>query len=130
MRIDHQVVFRLDVRGVRRRLQIERVGELAELLAITPLLRRYLGGLSGGESQRVALARTLAFKPALLCLDESLAALDDETRRRMIQLLREVHRQERGTVLHITHSEHESQQLGTQRFCVDRNRVVSQTQTA
>ena len=57
-----------------------RVHELAELLGLTRLLNRRPSGLSGGESQRVALGRALSFQPRVLLLDEPLSALDDDTR--------------------------------------------------
>ncbi len=64
--------------------------ELAELLGITRLLDRRPFSLSGGEAQRVALGRALAFHPGVLLLDEPLSALDDATREEMYTLLRSV----------------------------------------
>jgi molybdate/tungstate transport system ATP-binding protein len=91
-----------------------RVGELAELLGLTGLLERRPPGLSGGESQRVALGRALSFRPRVLLLDEPLSALDDETRQDMYSLLRTVHRQTGVTVLHVTHNRADTRMLADQ----------------
>lgn len=88
-----------------------RVEELAELLHITDLLDRAPHGLSGGEKQRVSLGRALAFHPSILCLDEPLSALDDDTRESMITLLKEVQRKTGVTALHITHHRLEAEKL-------------------
>jgi ABC-type sugar transport system ATPase subunit len=90
-----------------------RVKELAELLGITHLLERKPKGLSGGERQRVALGRALAFQPNILCLDEPVSSLDDETKAGMYELLREVKKQEDVTALHVTHSREEARRLGS-----------------
>jgi molybdate/tungstate transport system ATP-binding protein len=89
----------------------ERVDELARLLNIGPLLDRRPAGLSGGEAQRVALGRALAARPGVLCLDEPLSALDDDTREEMIALLKTVRRETRVTTLHVTHRLAEAQRL-------------------
>ena len=90
-----------------------RVEELAEVLRISHLLDRRPVGLSGGERQRVARGRALAFRPRVLCLDEPLSALDDDTKDRMIDLLKRVQQHERITALHITHSRDEARRLGS-----------------
>lgn len=89
-----------------------RIGELASLLEIEHLLARSPQGLSGGESQRVALGRALAFRPQILLLDEPLSALDDQTRQKMYALIKKVSQHTRVTVLHITHSQEEARVLG------------------
>ncbi len=89
----------------------ERVHELADLLDIRNLLDRGPQDLSGGEKQRVALGRALAFHPGILCLDEPLSALDDETREEMIGLLKDVQRKTGVTALHITHHQNEAHKL-------------------
>lgn len=89
----------------------KRVNELAELLGIDHLMHRRPYGLSGGERQRVAIGRALAAGPDVLCLDEPLSALDEQTHTEMTQLLRRVHQETGVTVLHITHNRHEARAL-------------------
>ena len=93
-----------------------RTEELASRLGIKPLLDRYPRGLSGGESQRVALGRALSFRPNVLLLDEPFSALDDVTRREMYALLKNVTQAESVTTLHVTHSQDEAEVLATCRL--------------
>jgi ABC-type sugar transport system ATPase subunit len=100
---------------VRRRPKKEmaiRVAELASLLEITPLLERRIRGLSGGESQRVALGRALSFRPDVLLLDEPLSALDADTRQSTQALLRNLNKVTGVTILHVTHNQEEADALG------------------
>ena len=113
MRIDRQIEYGLLVRGASAMMRRKRVDELAELTGIKELLGRLPHGLSGGECQRIALARALSFRPKLVCLDEPLSALDDTTKARISDLLKTVHRHENVTVLHITHSAEDAVRLGT-----------------
>lgn len=75
--------------------------------------------LSGGMKQRVALARTLAYDPGVLLMDEPLAALDAQTREVLQDDLREVHQQTSKTILYVTHSIEEAAYLS--------NRIVVMT---
>jgi molybdate/tungstate transport system ATP-binding protein len=95
-----------------------RVKELVDLLGIGSLLERLPVGLSGGESQRVALGRALSFRPQVLLLDEPLSALDDETRSEMYKLLRAVQTQTGVTVLHVTHNSSEAAALADRLFVI------------
>jgi molybdate/tungstate transport system ATP-binding protein len=89
-----------------------RVAELAQMLAIEPLLDRPVRGLSGGEQQRVALARALAPRPSILLLDEPFAAVDPATRQVLRRELRELHEREGITTLQVTHDFDEALRLG------------------
>jgi molybdate/tungstate transport system ATP-binding protein len=89
-----------------------RVRELADWLDISLLLDRYPHGLSGGEAQRVALGRALAFHPRILLLDEPLSSLDEDTRDQMTALLKHLRAAHEMTVLHVTHNRREAEQLG------------------
>jgi molybdopterin-binding protein len=89
-----------------------RVEELAQMLAIEPLLERPVRGLSGGEQQRVALARALAPRPSILLLDEPFAAVDPTTRQVLRRELRELHEREGITTLQVTHDFDEALRLG------------------
>lgn len=100
---------------VRRRPAAEiarRVEDLSALLGIGHLLGRRPQGLSGGEAQRVALGRALAGEPSVLCLDEPLSALDDDTREEMAVMLQAIRTRTGVTILHVTHSEAEARRLG------------------
>jgi len=82
----------------------QRVQELADWLQLAALLSRKPAGLSGGEAQRVALGRALSFRPDVLCLDEPLSALDEETRAEVCGVLQSVRAHTGVTILHVTHS--------------------------
>jgi len=114
--VEQHLRFALDLRRWRADEIAERVAELADLLGIRSLLHRYPRGLSGGESQRVALGRALSFRPRVLLLDEPLSALDEETRDEIIALLRSVQRATGVTVLHVTHNPREAETLADVRF--------------
>ncbi|MFQ5731483.1 MAG: ATP-binding cassette domain-containing protein [Planctomycetaceae bacterium] len=124
MTVREQLGFALKVRKWSRAKIDRRVHELAELLGIGPLLDRNLQGLSGGERQRIALGRALALSPGVLCLDEPLSALDEETRGDMHALLKSVQQQTGVTALHITHSRTEARILGDAVFSIEDGRVV------
>ena len=119
MTVQDHLDFALMIRKVSRGECRERVKELAELLGISHLLSRKPKGLSGGERQRVALGRALSFRPRVLCLDEPLSALDDETRERMCGLLEEVQHVTGTTTLHVTHNRDEAERLADFLFRIE-----------
>ncbi len=90
----------------------EKVSAIAEMVGVTHLLERKPQTLSGGEQQKVALARALVTEPEVLLLDEPLSALDPETKERMQATLRELHRRVRVTIVHVTHDFEEAVALG------------------
>jgi ABC-type Mn2+/Zn2+ transport system ATPase subunit len=75
------------------------IGEILRLLGIEHLSERPIGRLSGGEQQRVLLARALAHRPQLLVLDEPTVALDPQTREVFYSVLEHLHREHKVTVL-------------------------------
>ena len=127
MSVREHLSFALTLRGWEREAIGQRVGELAEWLGLAALLDRLPRGLSGGEAQRVALGRALSFRPAVLCLDEPLGSLDDETRAEMHTLLRAARERTGVTTLHITHQREDVRQLADQVLVLRDGRVHDET---
>ncbi len=82
----------------------EYLATIINTLQLTPLLHQYPETLSGGEQQRVAIARALSHRPALLLADEPTGNLDETNSQRVMQLLIQLVRQHRMTLLLVTHS--------------------------
>lgn len=123
MTVREHLAFAPSVRRWSRAELSARVTELAELLNIKHLLDRKPQGLSGGEVQRVSLGRALASRPQILCLDEPLSALDDQTRGEMQQLLRSVRERSGVTALHVTHQSSEARNLADRVLVLRQGRV-------
>lgn len=85
-----------------KRNAVQNLDELVELLDIAPLLSRRVTTLSGGEKQRVAVARALILDPCLILADEPTGNLDPKNRDIIMDLLRHEHQKGRGVIL-ITH---------------------------
>ena len=124
MTVREHLAFALKLRKKPAKDIRKRVDELAELLGIEKLLHRKPHGLSGGESQRVALGRALSFYPKILLLDEPLSALDESTRGGMCGLLKRVQHETGVTTLHVTHSLAEAKALADRLFVLKEHKVV------
>lgn len=123
MSVRDHLDFALMIRKAPKSACQQRVEELAELLGIEHLLDRKPQGLSGGERQRVALGRALSFQPRVLCLDEPLSALDDDTRVRMCELLSDVQKKTGTTTLHVTHNRDEAERLADYLFRIEDGQI-------
>ena len=94
-----------------------------ELLGISQLLDRRPHQLSGGEQQRVAIARALAVSPAILLLDEPLAALDTARKQEILPYLESLHRELDIPVLYVSHSRDEVARLADHLVLLENGRV-------
>jgi molybdate transport system ATP-binding protein len=98
---------------------------VVRMLEIAPLLDRQVPQLSGGERQRVALARALMSAPELLLLDEPLAAVDVERRRRILPYLERVRDELMVPIIYVTHDPAEVRQVAEHVVILSEGRVVS-----
>jgi molybdate transport system ATP-binding protein len=126
MTVYNHLAFALHLRRERSAAVRDRVEELATWLGIAHLLRRRPAGLSGGEVQRVALGRALSFRPKYLLLDEPLSALDEQTRGSVVDLLDQVRKDGKVTILHVTHSRAEADRLADVRFRLEGGKLTEE----
>ncbi|MEU5550917.1 MULTISPECIES: ABC transporter ATP-binding protein [unclassified Micromonospora] len=109
--VAQNIAFGPKLRRVPRERRAADVDRVLELVELSGYQRRYPEQLSGGQQQRVAIARALINRPAVLLLDEPLAALDLNLRHQMQQVLREVQRNSGTTFLFVTHDQTEAMTL-------------------
>jgi len=106
------IEFALEVAGVGRKERRERARYHLDLVGLSAFADRYPHELSGGMKQRVAIARSLAYDPQVLLMDEPFAALDAQTRESLQSELLRIWRSTRKTIVFITHGIDEAIVLG------------------
>ncbi|MDR1913582.1 MAG: ATP-binding cassette domain-containing protein [Clostridiales bacterium] len=97
------ISYPLEISGVSKTNIRKRVLDAAELVGLSDKLNAYPGGLSGGEKQRVGIARALVNRPDVLLSDEATSALDPQTTLQILELLKDINRTTGITILMITH---------------------------
>lgn len=118
--------------GLKNISKVEKNKIIEETLKITQLqhLRKsYPHQISGGQQQRIALARALAVKPDMLLLDEPFSALDNHLRNLMIKQMKEVLEVYSGPTIFVTHNMEEAYSLCTNTIIIDKGRKVQQGNT-
>jgi iron(III) transport system ATP-binding protein len=128
MTVRQNVVYPLKHRKVSRGDATKRVDEVLELVGLSEYAERPVVALSGGQMQRVALARSIVYRPQLLLLDEPLSNLDAKLRLRLRDDLRVILKQTGMTALYVTHDQAEAVVLGD-RIGVMRNGKLLQMGT-
>jgi ABC-type Fe3+/spermidine/putrescine transport system ATPase subunit len=120
------VAFPLRIAGVRRTERRRRADGILEEVGLAGMSARSVADLSGGEQQRVSLARALAARPSLLMLDEPLAAVDPMRRADLRRLIRRVSSDRGLTAVHITHDRVEAAELGERVALLMEGRIVEE----
>jgi ABC-type sugar transport system ATPase subunit len=109
--VAQNIEFGLRMKKVGAAERGKRVREVAEMVRITHLLDKMPGQCSGGESQRVALARTLVTNPSTFLLDEPLSSLDAKLRRELRAECDRLHEELKRTFVFVTHDQEEAMTL-------------------
>ncbi len=112
MNVRKNISYPLVSQGMPRAQVREKVAEVSRILGIEGILDRPVGGLSGGDRQRVALGRAIVRNPKCFLMDEPLGALDAEFREHMSEELRALHDRMGATTVYVTHDQLEAMQMG------------------
>ena len=112
MNVRKNIAYPLVSQGVPKAQVAAKVAEVARILRIEDILSKPVGGLSGGDRQRVALGRAIVRNPKAFMMDEPLGALDAEFREIMAEELRALHDRMHATTVYVTHDQLEAMQMG------------------
>src|SRR6516164_3482203 len=123
MNVRQNIGFPLRCQNYKRAEIRKSVEEAARLLRIDHLLDRRVGGLSGGDRQRVALGRAIVRRPKAFLMDEPLGALDSEFRKLMCGELRELHDRINATSGYITHDQLEAMAMADRIAIMNQGRI-------
>jgi sulfate transport system ATP-binding protein len=123
MTVQDNVAFGLSVRKRPKDEIRARVKELLGLVRLDGLAGRYPSQLSGGQLQRMALARALAVQPQVLLLDEPFGALDAQVRAELREWLRKLHEEIHVTTIFVTHDQEEAMEVAEQIVVMNKGRI-------
>jgi tungstate transport system ATP-binding protein len=129
MTVEQNVALGLKFRGMSKEEIRERAGKWMKQLGVESLAKRRAGQLSGGEAQRVSLARAFVLEPELLLLDEPFAALDPPTHAKLLEDLSLILQQDHRTAVFVTHNLSEAAKI-SHRIAVIVGGVLHQVGTA
>lgn len=122
--VEENIEFGPAVQKVSDKQVGERKIEIMDTLDISHLKDRYPKTLSGGEQQKVALARALILNPKILLLDEPISALDVPSQEEVRQRLKDIHRESEITTIHVTHNREEASWLGDRLGVMSDGKIV------
>jgi ABC-type Fe3+/spermidine/putrescine transport system ATPase subunit len=123
LRVDQNVGFGLRRQRLSRESYSQRVAEAMERVGLEGLGARFPGELSGGEQQRVALARSLVLEPSVILMDEPLSNLDAKIRVALRSQLKTIQSELDATILYVTHDQEEALSLGDQIAVMESGRI-------
>lgn len=124
MTVAENIGFGLKMQRVDKPELLRRVQEAVELVELQGKEHRYPSELSGGQCQRVALARSLVVRPRILLLDEPLSALDARIRKNLREQLRAIQKELALTTLFVTHDQEEALTLSDRILVMNQGRII------
>lgn len=124
MTVQQNVAFGLRMQKVKGSEAEQRVKQVLELVELNDFAGRYPQQLSGGQCQRVALARSLVTRPRLLLLDEPLSALDARIRKHLREQIRSIQQELGLTTIFVTHDQEEALVMSDRIFLMNAGKIV------
>ncbi|MBR0597924.1 ABC transporter ATP-binding protein [Sinanaerobacter chloroacetimidivorans] len=125
--VEKNIAYPLKLRGWNQEDIKKRVAVLADELGLTEFLKKKSWTLSGGEIQKVALARALSFSPGLLLLDEPTANVDPGTTAEIEKMLKKINEEEGTTVIIVTHNLVQARRLCKEVIFMNQGEIIEFT---
>jgi molybdopterin-binding protein len=122
--VRENIAYSLKLQKKSKKYINEKVEKICDLFNISHILNRYPEKLSGGEKQRVALARTLISNPEIILLDEPFSALDIVTKNKLIREIKQIHQKEKINFIHVTHDFEEAIVLADRICVIDKGKIL------
>ena len=127
MSIEDNIGYVLNIKKVSKQERTKQAKELIELVGLSSeYLKKYPRELSGGQNQRVGVARALASNPDIILMDEPFGAVDDITRRVLQEEMLKLNERVKKTVVFVTHDIDEAFRLGSRIVLFDNGKIVQQ----
>lgn len=123
MTVYENIAFPLQVLKLSKAEIDQRVREAAELVGISALLKRGVRQVSGGEAQRVSLARAMVRRPEVFLMDEPLSSLDAKLRTQLRTEIKRLHLVNKSTMVFVTHDQEEAMSLGDKIVVMSRGEI-------
>ncbi len=124
MNVIDNITYGLKFRGLNKRQRLDSAMDMMDKVGLTGYEKKSVSQLSGGEQQRVALARSLVVRPKLLLLDEPLSNLDAKLRITMREEIKRIQREFDITTVFVTHDQAEAFEIGDKIVLLNRGRIV------
>lgn len=124
LKVFDNISYGLRASGVREREVDARVREIADRMGIGSLLERRTRNLSGGEQQRIAIARTLVTRPDMLLLDEPFSAVDPNTKDKLMREMSMILSSYKVPVVYVTHDQLEASEMADRIAVMNEGRIV------
>ena len=125
MTVADNMAFSLKLKGIARPEREARIAKAADILGLTPMLKRYPKQLSGGQRQRVAMGRAIVRNPQVFLFDEPLSNLDAKLRVEMRSEIKALQHRLKTTMIYVTHDQIEAMTMAD-KIVVMRDGVVEQ----
>jgi ABC-type sugar transport system ATPase subunit len=125
MSVYQNIALPLKARKYKKKEIDKRVDEILEIIHMKEYVDKYPGELSGGEQQRIALARSLIYNPSLLLLDEPLANIDASLKTKLIREIKDIQEKLGITMIYVTHDQQEAFEIAD-RIVIMRDGIIMQ----
>jgi multiple sugar transport system ATP-binding protein len=121
--VEQNMGFALKLKKIDPKVVAQKVRSAAEILELTPFLKRYPRQLSGGQRQRVAMGRAIVRDPRVFLFDEPLSNLDAQLRVQMRTEIKELHQRLKTTTIYVTHDQIEAMTMADQIVVMNAGRI-------